>query len=86
MSDSSNVIFANYKIIAGDSTDSKLFGSPFIDLTVTSPPYNVGMQYNTSNDDFEYDAYLEFSRQWMSKRILGKKITRGNRTFQKKIF
>lgn len=65
MSDLSNDIYDNYKIIVGNSTDRGLFASPFIDLTVTSPPYNVGMQYNSSDDSFGYDSYLKFSEQWL---------------------
>ena len=53
------------KVIIGDSTDERLFTSPFIDLTVTSPPYNVDMNYNSTNDGFDYDSYLEFSKTWM---------------------
>ena len=28
-----------------DSLDSTLFDNEFIDLTITSPPYNVNIQY-----------------------------------------
>lgn len=66
MLDFSNDAYSDYEVIAGDSTESGLFKSPFIDLTVTSPPYNVGMDYNSRDDNFEYDSYLEFSRQWIS--------------------
>lgn len=34
-----------------------------IDLTVTSPPYNVGLKYDSKTDDSAtYLKYLEFSR------------------------
>jgi site-specific DNA-methyltransferase (adenine-specific) len=38
-----------------------------IDLVVTSPPYNVDIQYNSHNDKVNYKQYLEFSRKWMSR-------------------
>jgi site-specific DNA-methyltransferase (adenine-specific) len=38
-----------------------------VDLIVTSPPYNVGIDYSQHEDDGEYESYLEFSRQWLAK-------------------
>src|SRR5687768_8515456 len=38
-----------------------------IDLIVTSPPYNVDIQYKSNQDDLTYDDYLEFSRQWLGR-------------------
>ena len=38
-----------------------------IDLIVTSPPYNVDIQYNSHNDDFSYAEYLKFTRSWLSR-------------------
>lgn len=35
------------------------------DLIVTSPPYNVDIQYNSNNDDKSYSDYLQFSREWL---------------------
>jgi len=31
-----------------------------IDLIITSPPYNVGLDYNSYNDTLSYDNYLSF--------------------------
>jgi site-specific DNA-methyltransferase (adenine-specific) len=36
-----------------------------IDLIVTSPPYNVGIEYNSYEDSKAVDEYLEFSRSWL---------------------
>ena len=36
-----------------------------VDLVVTSPPYNVGVKYNSHNDKISYDQYLDFSKKWM---------------------
>lgn len=38
-----------------------------IDLVVTSPPYNVGIEYGSHDDETDYSHYLEFSRQWLQK-------------------
>jgi site-specific DNA-methyltransferase (adenine-specific) len=38
-----------------------------IDLIVTSPPYNVDIQYNSHNDKVTYDEYLAFSETWMTR-------------------
>jgi len=38
----------------------------FIDLIVTSPPYNVGREYGDNvNDRKSYEEYLEFARGWL---------------------
>ena len=49
-----------------DVLDSDLFNKEFIDLIVTSPPYNVGIGYNSNDDELSYEAYLDFSRKWMT--------------------
>ncbi len=38
-----------------------------IDLIVTSPPYNVGIKYNSYDDKMSYDDYLSFTREWLAK-------------------
>jgi site-specific DNA-methyltransferase (adenine-specific) len=38
-----------------------------IDLIVTSPPYNVDIQYNSHNDKISYEEYLIFSEAWMTR-------------------
>lgn len=35
-----------------------------IDLTVTSPPYNVDIHYNSNKDDLSYKEYLGFTHEW----------------------
>lgn len=58
--------YKNISLIQGNSLDENLFEQEFIDLIVTSPPYNVGIEYNSNNDDLSYQMYLEFSSKWMS--------------------
>jgi len=38
-----------------------------VDLIVTSPPYNVDIQYNSNDDNLSYGDYLDFSRRWMTR-------------------
>jgi len=38
-----------------------------IDLVVTSPPYNVGIEYDTYEDTKEYIDYLNFAEAWLKK-------------------
>jgi site-specific DNA-methyltransferase (adenine-specific) len=38
-----------------------------VDLTVTSPPYNVDIHYNSRADDLSYEDYLEFTEKWIKK-------------------
>lgn len=52
-------------IINHDVCKPDLFTKEFIDLIVTSPPYNVGIDYNSNNDAVSYEDYLDFSRQWI---------------------
>jgi len=39
----------------------------FVDLIVTSPPYNVDIHYNSHSDDLTYEDYLEFTKKWLKK-------------------
>ena len=40
-----------------------------IDLIVTSPPYNVGIEYNSHNDALSYKSYLEWTKSWLKKAL-----------------
>jgi len=41
------------------------FPNECIDLVVTSPPYNCGIEYDIYKDDLEYSEYLKFTRDWL---------------------
>ena len=55
----------NTTLYNGNVLDENTFKKEFIDLIVTSPPYNVGIEYNSNNDTLNYKQYLEFSEKWM---------------------
>lgn len=38
-----------------------------IDLVVTSPPYNVGIDYDTHDDNKSMEDYWEFTNQWLTQ-------------------
>lgn len=66
-SSSKKVFFKNNNIILynADVLNENLFENEFIDLIITSPPYNVDIKYNSHKDDISYFDYLEFSEKWM---------------------
>ncbi|PKL59885.1 MAG: DNA methylase, partial [Methanomicrobiales archaeon HGW-Methanomicrobiales-4] len=47
-------------IICGDSEEIlKLLPDNCVDLIITSPPYNFGMQYENTNDGVDWNAYID---------------------------
>ncbi|MGC8947665.1 MAG: DNA methyltransferase, partial [Anaerolineae bacterium] len=65
----SNVFYAsdNTVIINDDILTTQAISPNSIDLIVTSPPYNVGVHYNSHRDDVLYPEYLEFTRAWLAR-------------------
>jgi len=63
------IFFSNDKItiINDDLLTTTAISPNSIDLIVTSPPYNVDIQYNSHQDDISYPEYLQFTRAWLSK-------------------
>jgi len=55
----------NTSLYYGSVLDNELFKKEFIDLIVTSPPYNVGIEYNSNDDKLNYEKYLDFTENWM---------------------
>lgn len=43
------------------------FPDDFVDLIITSPPYNLGIEYNEWNDNLPYDEYLAWSEGWLKE-------------------
>lgn len=56
-------------IVKDDFLETKYVPRDSIDLIVTSPPYNVDIDYNTFEDCSPYDKYLEFTERWLSKAL-----------------
>ncbi len=54
--------------------DKNILPKESIDLIITSPPYNVGIEYNSNKDTYSYEDYLDFSHNWISNCFfLGKR-------------
>jgi len=68
-SKSSGIYFQNEKftLIHDDVLTTSRVDDNSVDLVITSPPYNVDIQYNSHKDDVSYADYLEFSRKWMAR-------------------
>jgi site-specific DNA-methyltransferase (adenine-specific) len=47
-----------------DSTQLEFLDDGSVQLTITSPPYNLAIQYNGYHDDVPYQAYLMWVREW----------------------
>ena len=54
------------RVVLGDALDRTLVSPDHVDLTVTSPPYNVGMGYASVDDGGCYEDYLDFSKKWLA--------------------
>jgi DNA modification methylase len=50
----------------------KTFNDNFFHLIVTSPPYNVGVDYGTYEDNLSEEGYFKFAEEWLREcyRIL----------------
>jgi site-specific DNA-methyltransferase (adenine-specific) len=56
------------KIINGDCIEvMKTLPESSVDLVVTSPPYGVGIDYDTHDDDVVFDEYLVFAKNWLTE-------------------
>jgi len=56
------------KIINGDCVNVMLtMPEGCIDLVVTSPPYNVGIKYDTHDDESTMDEYWDFTEKWLTE-------------------
>ena len=60
-------------LICGDSIEElKKIPSNSVHLIATDPPYNLNKSYGNNNDSFEFEDYIDFSKQWLyeAKRVL----------------
>lgn len=55
----------NIKLFNADVLCKNNFTDSFFDLGITSPPYNVGIEYGKHNDNTSYDDYLKFTKIWL---------------------
>lgn len=57
----------NATIICADTLKTQLIEDNSIDLIVTSPPYNLNIEYKSYDDAKPYYEYLEFTKLWLQK-------------------
>lgn len=57
----------NNLTIYNDDFLKKVLQPKSVDLIVTSPPYNVGIEYSQHEDSGSYKDYLEFSKNWLTE-------------------
>lgn len=62
----SSVDLFSQHCLLGDCTDRFIIDDNTIDLTVTSPPYNIGMGYNSTEDAGSYQEYLLWTEKWLT--------------------
>ena len=60
------MFFSNdqFKIINRNVLTTRTIKKDSIDLIVTSPPYNVDIEYSSNDDALSYEDYLIFSQKW----------------------
>ncbi len=59
VSDGDRIEINGHIVVCGDSTDGGSYPSGGVDLVFTSPPYNVGLKYEGTNDNLTKAQYLE---------------------------
>ncbi len=68
-----NKVYFNWNdkiiIINDDFLKDDFISEDSIDLIVTSPPYNVDINYDSFKDNIPYEKYLEFTEKWLSKAL-----------------
>lgn len=56
------------KVIQGSCIDvMETMPTSCVDLIVTSPPYNVGIEYDTHEDRMSMDEYWKFTEDWLTQ-------------------
>lgn len=57
--------YENINLYQNSSLNKSILNENSLDLIITSPPYNVGIEYNSNEDSNSYESYLEFSQKWI---------------------
>lgn len=65
----SDIIYkeGDLRIVNNDILKTKSIRKESVDLIVTSPPYNLDINYGSYNDQLPYDEYLKLFEKWMKK-------------------
>ncbi|MBK1963476.1 site-specific DNA-methyltransferase [Campylobacter novaezeelandiae] len=57
--------YKNTAVFNESVLNKNCFKAEFFDLGITSPPYNVGIEYNSNDDALGYKEYLKFTQLWL---------------------
>lgn len=57
----------NVKVLYANTLTTRLIDNESIDLIVTSPPYNLDINYKSHDDAKPYDEYLKFTSKWLKR-------------------
>ncbi|MBI4639534.1 MAG: site-specific DNA-methyltransferase [Candidatus Tectomicrobia bacterium] len=61
-------LHTTHNLIVGDCRQVlKTLPSHSVHVVVTSPPYNVGIDYRQWKDNLSFDEYLDFTRAWIKQ-------------------
>ena len=65
----SKAYFRGEKVVIYKDDILKINSIPnnYVDLIITSPPYNVDIHYNSHVDNLSYEDYLKFTQKWIKK-------------------
>lgn len=47
----------------------KSINNETIDLIIADPPYNLNKNYGNTSDNFSFDEYIDFTRQWIFEAV-----------------
>ncbi|CAI2190303.1 14187_t:CDS:2 [Funneliformis geosporum] len=64
-----------FNLLQKSALDKSSVPKGTIDLIITSPPYNVGIEYGSNKDNLTYEKYLKFSKTWLKNCYLWIKPT-----------
>ncbi len=54
-------------IYLDDFLNTKTIEKESVDLIITSPPYDLGIEYEKYDDSVPYNEYLQFTEKWLKK-------------------
>lgn len=60
-------VIGRQTVLHGDVMTTRHVFDDSIDLIVTSPPYNVDIDYNTHADGIDYESYLGWTQDWLQR-------------------
>lgn len=58
-------VYKNIKLLQDSALNKEILAKDSLDLIITSPPYNIGIDYNDNEDSKSYENYLESCKIWM---------------------